>query len=364
MLVVRVALRENRAVRRWLACVVATWSLGCGARSEADLPDAYHFASFPCRWSLGSSVEIARGMRITALTGAVHPIRDQVVVMATRDDARVGARIALSNEPSIVATLEAVPGEIFAGSDGWLRQVGESCAIAEHDDDFVERATFAYGDGTCLLSQSDSGRVESAAILDVRVEPTASSITYPGPELEPLGRLGGSPSAFLVRDPPRGLVLAELTRDSLRVQRVLATRERDLIDLLGTAAYGAAIDRVMNRVLLLVEVSPGQLQLAAVDWDGALELERLADLRTLPEPAGRLRSNEAEALLPLSDGTMAFFPLPFGPMTFTPPVEPDRSVEAMEIILRPGTSAGGLLYVHREPSGEAALRFRSLTCNR
>ena len=38
-------------------------------------------------------------------------------------------------------------------------------------------------------------------------------------------------------------------------------------------------------------------------------------------------------------------------------------VEAMEIILRPGGSAGGLLYVHGSAAGRA-LTFRALICNR
>ena len=75
-----------------------------------------------------------------------------------------------------------------------------------------------------------------------------------------------------------------------------------------------------------------------------------------------MRSNETEALIPLGDGSMAHVPLAGAELRSLGPV-PEGPVEAMEIILRPGGSAGGLLYVHGSAAGRA-LTFRALICNR
>lgn len=347
-----------------------TLVLACGARTDLDRgepqppdggPDAFVFDGFPCRWSLGSSVEIARGERFTRLTGAVHPVRDQVVVMASRDGGeRVGGRIALSIRPELLAPLEGFEGEIFAGSNGWVRQDGERCALVEHDETFAEGVGFSYGDSSaCLLTQSELGRIESVS-GDSGI---AFSLTYPGPDIEMLGLLSGADSGSVVRDPDRGALGAVVPFDSVTVTRVLASGVRETIDLFPAGLPSAALDRIEGRTMLLYFDSSAW-QLVHIGWDGPLELIPHADIASLPRPIGRLRSNETEALIPLRDGTMAFFPLPMSRVRFTDPVVEDRQVEAMEIILRPGQSAGGLLFAHREPSGESVLVFRSLVCNR
>jgi hypothetical protein len=89
----------------------------------------------------------------------------------------------------------------------------------------------------------------------------------------------------------------------------------------------------------------------------------VVDLGDLPaSPAGSMASNETEALVPLADGTLAFVPLALSELRFLEPVE-GAPVLAMEIVMRPGESAGGLLYTH-ESAGEVALRYQPLICNR
>lgn len=359
-------------MHRGLAIALLLLATGCGARTAlegrepADRqrdagPDAFAFDGFPCRWSLGQRLEIRRGRSISELTGAVHPMRDQLVVMATVDGERAGARVALGIRSELLSPVAGADGELFTGADGWLRQAGQACGIVPHDDLFTEGEPFFFGGGMfCRMAQSEIGRVES---MPVEVVDRGLSITYPAtpePLVEAIPGVVGGGDGALVRDLERGAVVAHEAGPVLRVTRASPRGETESARWAHGEPVSAALDRVFGRALLLAG-GEGTASLVHVDWDGALVLEPHAEL---PPPAGRLRSNETEALVPLRDGTMAFLPLPMSRVRFTDPVEEDRQVEAMEIVLRPGQSVGGLLYVHREPTGEALLAFRALVCNR
>ncbi|HEY8430840.1 MAG TPA: hypothetical protein VIL20_20815 [Sandaracinaceae bacterium] len=360
--------------RLLLACLLGLgMALGCGARtalSSGEPPrdagaDAHEPAGgFPCLWSLGERVELGRGERFAELTGAVHPTRDLVAVMATRGEAeRVGTIVTLDLRPERLVLFAGLRGEIFTGASAWLRQDGEACALVEHDDEFAEVARAAFGPrgARCAMSQTNGGRVEA-----VPLGPDgglAFSMVYPGPVIEGVAPVAGTEAAVMVRDPDRGALFVLEDGGAARIVRVRADDGAiDEVPLGRASLASAVLDRVSNRALILY--FDDGWRLVRAPWDGPLELAPHADVRSMRRPIGRMRATDSEALVPLSDGTVAIFPLPASPVRFTEPVEPGRMVEAMEIVLRPGESAGGLLYAHREPSGEAVLVFRALVCNR
>jgi hypothetical protein len=277
-----------------------------------------------------------------------------VAVLATGGEARVGARVSVEATPQLLAPLEAHRGRLFTGSDGWLRQGGDACALFAHDESFVERGSVAWAaSARCDLTQSTVGRVEGVSLSDRAIV----SVAFPG--IEPIGeRAPGTISgAAIVHEPAGGTLYAVETTGGIAIAR---PPDRIFVD--GADSVSVAPDRLRGGTLVLYRRSDRRFALAHIGWDGALELVPRADLDGL-EPVGPLVSNETEALVPLRDGSMLFVPLSHFERRFTEPVE-EGGVDAMEIVLRPGESAGGLLYTHRLPSGESALVFRPLTCNR
>ena len=157
--------------------------------------------------------------------------------------------------------------------------------------------------------------------------------------------------------PGEGVLVALETRTGLAI-----ARPPDRLFLDGASAVSVAPDRLRGGTLVLHRGPDGRFELGHLRWGGSFELVRRAALGE-HEPAGSLASNETEALVPLRDGSMLFVVLSHFEQRVTEPVEPG-GVDAMEIVLRPGESAGGLLYTHRLASGESRLVFRSLVCNR
>ncbi|HJL15848.1 MAG TPA: hypothetical protein RMH99_09340, partial [Sandaracinaceae bacterium LLY-WYZ-13_1] len=127
-------------------------------------------------------------------------------------------------------------------------------------------------------------------------------------------------------------------------------------------ALSTAPDRLRGGALALFRADAGW-RLVHVAADGPLAARDVVALDALPaEPAGPLASNETEALIPLADGSLAYVPLALSTVRVVEPVD-DAPVEAMRVVLRPGGSAGGLLYVRRDAGG-AVLRYQPLICNR
>ena len=332
---------------------------GCGARTDVEVeerarPDASFFQTFPCRWSLGERLELARGGPFAELTGAAHPARNELALLASAGDARVGGRVALQASPALLAPLEGLPGRLFTGSDGWLRQDGDACGLVAHDDRFVERGSVAWsGTGPCELTQSVAGRIESLPLAG------RSVVTIAFPDVRSLTDIAVERSGGAVAySPDEGVLLLALeTPAGIAIARA---DERLFLD--GSSTVSVAPDRLRGGTLVLHRRSDGRFELGHLASAGRLELVRRAELGDR-EAVGALVSNETEALVPLRDGSMLFMVLSHFERRFTEPVEPG-GVDAMEIVLRPGESAGGLLYSHRVASGESALVFRSLVCNR
>ncbi len=341
--------------RLLLALVLAA---GCGARTDLHLeeregPDAGFFQTFPCRWSLGERLELARGGPFTELTGAAHPVRSEVALLASAGEARVGARVSMGASPARLASLEGHAGRLFTGPLGWLRQDARGCGLVAHDERFAEVGGVAWStSGSCALTQAVGGRIESLPLTGGAVVSVAFPSVVPLVEIEE-ERSGGA----VAYSPGEGVLVALETRTGLAI-----ARPPDRLFLDGASAVSVAPDRLRGGTLVLHRGPDGRFELGHLRWGGSFELVRRAALGE-HEPAGSLASNETEALVPLRDGSMLFVVLSHFEQRVTEPVEPG-GVDAMEIVLRPGESAGGLLYTHRLASGESRLVFRSLVCNR
>ena len=343
-------------MRRVLLAIVL--ACGCGARTDLELEEragreAGFFQTFPCRWSLGERLELARGGPFTELTGAVHPARNELALLASAGDVRVGGRVSLEATPELLAPLEGLPGRLFTGADGWLRQDGDACGLVAHDERFAERGSVAWSaTGPCELTQSVAGRIESLPLADSAV------VTIAFPDVRSLTEIAEERSGGAVAYSPGESVLLALETPA----GIAITRADERLFLDGSSTLSVAPDRLRGGTLVLHRRFDGRFEMGHVGSTGRLELAPRAELGGR-EPAGALVSNETEALVPMRDGSMLFVVLSHFEQRFTEPVEPG-GVDAMEIVLRPGESAGGLLYSHRVARGESALVFRSLVCNR
>lgn len=117
--------------------------------------------------------------------------------------------------------------------------------------------------------------------------------------------------------------------------------------------FSAAPDRLRGGVVFLYRGATVDWRLERAGWDASADARSVVDLTALPaSPIGRLKTNENEALIPLEDGTLADIPLAASEIRIVGPVA-DGPAEAVEVVLRLGQSAGGLLFVPRAASGIA-----------
>lgn len=364
-------------------------ALGCGARTDLDRPspedrdagsdagsDAGFFVTFPCRWYLGDPVTVATGTGFSALTGAMHSTGDLAAVAATGVDTgeRVGALISTLGRPEIRASLggPAIEGELFTGVDGFLRQDADGCAVVGYDFEWSETERFAWDDPSvrCQLTQSEPGALASASIgAFARGDLFEVSPLFGEPPAAT--RIGltraTADGAAIFRHPELDETIAVvLITGTLGIERTIertTERRRRLADGGTGVRFSAAPDRLRGGVVILYRGATVGWRLERIGWDGSADARSVVDLTLLPAPPiGRLASNETEALIPLEDGTLAYIPLAMSEIRIIGPVA-DGPVDAMEIVMRPGQSAGGLLFVPRG-SGPRPLMFRPLVCNR
>lgn len=372
-------------MRSRLPCwLVALLLYACGARTGLDVEpsdggaarrDAGFFATFPCRWSLGLPIDLARSdEELRELTGAVHPTLDEALVRAVSRDGRpVGARVTIDGAPERLRELpaDALPtGALFTGDTGWAVQNGAACMLTGLSTALEPRGATRWGSATpvstCRLHQSHVGRVMGVSVLDFgtgevhevgAVDGDAPTVALRASVAEELDEA----TAFFDPDEDTAMVLTRVASVATverhrrgRVERYALPGE--------VFAASAAIDRLRGGILVLY----GSLDAGwSLDWVpiDADPPQRLIELGALPaEPVGPLASNETEALIPLANGQMAYVPLALSELRLLEAVD-GGAVREMHIVLRPATSGGGLLFTQSGAGGER-LRFQPLVCNR
>lgn len=346
----------------------------CGARTGVDVeardaPDSGFFRTFPCRWSLGVPIEVARAPGFSELGGAVHATSDLVVVSARATGAGpVAALVTLRASPELRVALEGAEaaGPWLTGRAGFLQQLGGQCVVRLHDVSLAPGELFDWTEemASCALTQSAPGRVESVSVRDFAGGGVATVAPEEG-EVRRLGPVGPEPERAEAYLDPEGDGALVIVRRSAPTEIVAvrpgegATEVEAGVD----ATFSSAPERLRGGVLVLSRAgdAPPRLRRFSFSGEPPAPVVALSGLRA--PPVGALRSNETEALLPLADGSMAYVPLASSELRYVGPVA-EGPVEAMEIVLRPGGSAGGLLYVHSLSASERALTFRPLVCNR
>lgn len=346
----------------------------CGARTGLDQPtrdaavrprfDAGTFTTFPCRWTLGLAHDVAAGSSWAELSGAVHPTRDEAAVLATdADGRRRGALVSIAAGGGVLAELGPSPelaGAPFTGESDYVLQPPGACGVGARDGTFAPLAAVAWEGTGCTLTQSSIGRVESvSAAGEVRSVAGLGGRLFEAREVATLD--GGSGRAFAFHDAASATTLVARALDGrIVLERHLASGATERHEVAGDAAtFSAAADPLRGGLILHARDERGW-RLDHLDWEAGRWPEPHLELTELPEPAGPIATNETEVLVPLVDGRIAY--VPFALVTlmvrFVDPVD-GGPIDRMQIVLRPGQSAGGVLYER-----EGALRFQPLVCNR
>ncbi|MBX3270496.1 MAG: hypothetical protein KF729_09560 [Sandaracinaceae bacterium] len=321
--------------------------------------DAGTFTTFPCRWSAGLAAEVAPGEGWTALSGAVLPTADRAVVAATRaDGARVAALVSIAAGGGVLAALDAsrADGALFTDLEGLLLQPPGACELRGVDEALAPREAARWPGEGCALTQSSVGRIVSVA------RDGAVRVIERGVASEPVAALAGRfDDAEAFHDAASGVTIAVRREGaSLALERYggAGAPERHVLTTRAGRASAAA-DPLRGGILVhLLDAETPRLE--HFDWEPGRWPEPHFDVAALRPLAGPIATNETEVLIPLADGRVAY--VPFALVTLmvrwiepldAPPVGPAR------VILRPGGSAGGVLY-----AGGGALRFVPLVCNR
>ncbi len=344
--------------------------VGCGSKTgfslgERAAPDAgTRFDTFPCRWSLGEALDIAEAPSLENPRGAIHGSRTEAALLAGDPSSRrsVGARVVVAGTSTLIAPIEDELSSGVAGHAEGYSSLTRACEQVVRDDEYGEIGRGSGRDtGSCVVESTSSEFFDVTYMDDLNV----SAIRH-----TPSGEVLGI-ATLAVRDP----LAASTLRDGARV--VHAWIEPDGIAFVGFQDDGAIspalslglassvaldLDRVRPAALVLV----GQLstyRLLRIPFDAPHEPEILEDFDgMLLDATGEMVTNETEAILWRNDGTILAKPLS-GAAVRVVDGPPDGLVVYARVILRPGASVGGLLYVVSEPES-ALLRFRSMICNR
>ncbi len=380
---------ESRGVRRSLL-VFALALLGCGARTELDLPgppppppppDAGDItATLPCRWSVGVPVDLATarsgfsrlqggsvGARASLLTRAVVGANVRAV------DSFQGAVVSTAGVGRILEPFEGAGATRWlAGEAGFLSWHAERCYLTSYDADAANGRiveTPGTGRADCGFSQT---RVDSLELTLPTASGARDVLALTG--FEDPDTIAAEPLFTTATD---DLVRAEVVHQAGLAPMALAVREDEVfveraesgrVERVGPFPYRTSVSAAPDRLrggLLLLRDAPEGWRLDRVANERPLRLDLLLDLNELEpaRPVGRLASNETEALVPLSDGSMLYVILS-SPRVRLVRMEDTSVVNAMEIVIRPDDSAGGLLYTVGTEAVLTTLRFRPLTCNR
>lgn len=354
---------------------------GCGAKTGADVdPPAERafdagFDTFPCRWSLAQATIVARSpFPFDAVGGAIHPVRDEALILWRAEDFAGGARLILGDPPPVVETFdrEVLPHPSPSAIHG-VRLADPSITWVTLDPDAPCRL-LAMGEAPpwrealevpsaagCRLERHDPARVDltvagassvglwSASDLDV---PTVRSVPVDETSGARSVRLEGF--GWIAIETPRARVIAHRVTDA-------GTERADVGAVLGPVDVAA--DRVRHGAVVLRQPEPSMWSIERIPFEGPVRALPVGLPMSIEHrPFRQMTTNETEALVPLRDGRVAVFPLDGSAVRFIGPV-PETPVDGMRVVLRPGTSGGGLLYTH-VAAGEHNLVFRPLTCNR
>lgn len=356
--------------------VCASLLLACGSRTGVEpgdgpergaVPFDAGFDTFPCRWSLAQATEIGLALDWVDLHGAVHGRRDEVVVLG-RDTGtgRVGVSgtlLALGDPPRVLERLEPeAPLPLLGHPEGWVQlgTVGSDCQRVDYDDAFAPFLSIVLS-GECVLEANDPQHLD----VTWRVREGVHVVSERLPEMILEGEALVPVSADhqrAVRLEGLGWIVLTLEDGWLHAYRVPEEGEVRRARLAPQGApFAVALDRVRPSALVLREEDGWHLE--RIPFEGEPRLVPLADLSTLPAPPlGSLASNETEAMFPLADGRVAIAPTDGSALRYVGPVA-EAPVGDLQVVLRPGSSAGGLLYTEARGRQEMLL-FRPLTCNR
>ncbi len=357
-------------MRVWLVLISAL--LACGARTALEVDEAAPgFDTFPCRWSWGAAVELARTSRNpTRIAGGVHldrnlafvgvgsPVEELFVVdLATHT---ISAR---SEQP--IDDISAMGG---FGDQAWMQwedlcwiegltlsgQLNGSLytPLVEHE---LCTAGPPHRTGTIAAARAGTttfiGSWGQDGANTVRIPLVDSSAAvYP---------LRNGDNYYLVEQPTgRPPSLFEL-----------APGAEPLAQRLPNDIVGIDVDRLRGGVAFL-QTRGDRVVLSRIGT-GELGATPLTDVEP-PAPVLRigqartpLVTTETDALFMLND-RLAWIPLSGSALRLTdPPPETagGQTIALAQILLRPGTSFGGVAYVWAD-GPERVTTFRSLVCNR
>ena len=341
----------------------------CGAKTGVELeatgpsppPDA-GFDTFPCRWSLTQPTEVARSSAgLTELIGAVHGSRDEIAVLARLDldeEGHEGARLTIADPPRLIGPASADTGGELMGFRGGWAQLARRCEQLVYDDAFevVGRSPIRGAFG-CALEPS-IGRFEVTLYGAAGIERMFRQPDLVGAEAR--APVYPDPTDYARTVAGDGLLVLSLSGGFLRGHRDGMGEAIPLGPQ--TRLFDVGYDAVRPAAVILRERAPGRWLLERVPFHASPDLFPLAPLDDVPAPFGQLATNETEALFALTDGRVAAAPTSGTALRFVGPL-PEGPPTQMRVILRPGTSTGGVLYAHDE-GDEQVLRFRALVCNR
>jgi hypothetical protein len=353
---------------RFVVIACAAFICACGARTGLDTGEApgrdaaAPFDTFPCSWSWGLPLELARGADVYGgLRGAVHGSRDEAFVMATEDGERVGARLALTNPPSLIARYALEPGDddVVGGERGWASS--SACRITLRDADFGPSRRLdvtSVRARACAFTPTDSRFLDVQVIRDVeligvRFDEAGERLATCTTAIE-----AGAPGA-VVRGPSGQCAAVFLEAGALVLRR-----EDGAEAILGEATSFALTDDALRPGALVVRRDErSRLHFARVPFEGEPRVGELGATDETPEQPLSVVTNETEALVPLRGGSLAIQPLSGSALRVLPPPETGGAIETLRVVMRAGSSLGGAIYVIRERD-ERALRFAPLSCNR
>ena len=377
-------------MRAWLIGSVMLLA-ACGARSGLDsadpptppMPDGGDIqATLPCRWSVGVPVLVrqtdgAFGRLGGGTVGTRDSVLNRAVVGAVHDGESslswVGGVVTTAGVGELLVPIEETSLlDPLAGREGFVARDFVDCEIRAYDLDFgspeITGRVADRAGGGCRTYQT---RVDSLEVAEpagdggfiVRtIEGFESASTFRRRDLlrteaRSLVRID------VVHQPERGTLVLTEQADFLGVERHAGAVEvAEVGEKVAGALQSVAADRLRGGMIVLYE-SPTGWRLERVAFEGPLAARELLDLSELPAPPiGRVASNETEALVPLADGSMLYVILS-SPRIRLVNMEDVPAVEAMEVVIRPDDSSGGLLYVPASSEGHE-LWFRPLTCNR
>ncbi|AKF09573.1 hypothetical protein [Sandaracinus amylolyticus] len=367
--------------RSWLALSMSV-AIGCGARSGLDVPDdagadaadAAPFRSFPCRWFPGETVELPANDLAVRRTAAVSTELDRVAIIGRDpEDASVDRAFLLLPRatPALQREIE-VParhrGGLVPRPGGWLEAVrgdATSCELRLLTPSFDVERTLAILPAThdCAIDPID---LEHVVLQTWPVSEGLSSVISilridDGTMLE-VSR-GDIASATLDRDGHAYVVVGRERELEVRVVTREATELRAVLPARNTAWARIVPDRLLGGAILLYERHHERWALDRLRVrDGAIEREPIAQIDHPLSGAHDLATNETEALFSLRDGSFVAIPLHSGDVrVFDPPLVPGSE---HQVVIAPGESAAGQLWIGASADGSRRLFYRSLTCNR